>query len=152
MRQRNTQQVDDHVLARCLEQLDHRVGIGIAVGIAQCHRAFERLVVAFGVDNTELIALRGQALQHGGCQSRFAGARRAGKQEVDAIGRDSYLCALLIHARAKQEMVACYAWLERSQVVAINHSDQLGHTSSVIATCDIVGALLDHRQGVGHRD
>jgi len=61
--ERDSEEVDDDVLRRLVEQFEDLVHVRLAAVVAQDDRALEGRVIAFGVNDAELIAFFGQALE-----------------------------------------------------------------------------------------
>src|SRR5262245_24713735 len=114
--ERDSEEVDDDVLRRLVEQFEDLVHVRRAHVVAQYDRALEGRVIAFGVNDAKLIAFFGQALEKSAGQSRFPDARRPRDQNVDAVGLQSDLGA--VFARAEQYAVALKSGLDLAQVVA----------------------------------
>ncbi len=147
--QRLADQVDDGVLRGIFEQPDHLVHDGRLLVRAQGHRVFEGFVIAFGIDDAELIALLVQPLEDAGGHGRFPAPRGAGDQQVDAMGRDPDLAARF--AAADEDMVARQPVGARFQIVAHQLVDELDDAPAVLAGGDEIGALLQRRERVGDR-
>src|SRR5262245_57058645 len=82
---RDAEAVYYDVLRRLVEKLAGLVHVRRAAVVAQDHRAFEGRVIAFWVNDAELIAPLGQALEKAAGQSRFPDAGRSRNQNVDAV-------------------------------------------------------------------
>src|SRR5215510_3055893 len=147
--ERDPEEVYDDVLRRLVEQLEDLVHVRRAAVVAQDHRAIEGRVIALGVNDAELIAPLGQALEKATGQSRFPDAGRSRDQNVDAVWLQSYLFA--VFARAEQYAVALKSGLDFAQVVAEQRLAKLYHPRAVVDLGQLIGLLLDRRQRVGHR-
>ena len=72
--ERDSEEVDDDVLRRLVEQFEDLVHVRLAAVVSQDDRAFEGRVIAFGVNDAELIAPFGKTLEKSAGQSRFPDA------------------------------------------------------------------------------
>src|SRR5262245_8584893 len=147
--ERDPEKVDDDVLRRLVEQFEDLVHVRRAAVVAQDNRALEAGVIAFRVNDAKLIAPFSQAFEEAAGQSRFPDAGRACDQNVDAVGLQSDLFAVLAHA--EKYAVALKSRLDLAQVVAEQRLAKLDYARAVVAPRHPVGLLLDRPQRVGHR-
>src|SRR5439155_25755982 len=70
---------------RVLQQMQHLVDARGPLAVAQDHRVFETLVVAFGIDQAELIARFAQPLQYSDRRGRLAAPRGAGDEHSATV-------------------------------------------------------------------
>src|SRR5206468_3623135 len=105
------------------------------------------LVVAFRIDETELIAAFRQPLDYADRGGRFPAARRPGHQDAATVRFDADLTAVLM---SEKDIVAGERRLNLAQVVRDELLDEFRHPGAVIRFGHHVRALLEHRQGVGH--
>src|SRR5262245_18394078 len=85
MIERDPEEGYDDVLRRLVEKLEDLDHVRRAAVVAQDHRAFEGRVIAFWVNDAELIAPLGQALEKAAGQSLFPDAVWSRNQNVDAV-------------------------------------------------------------------
>src|SRR5690606_33508209 len=105
------------VLDRYAEKVDAQVDRGVfenrqdlvdarrAPLIADRHHGLQRTVVAFRIDDADLVRLVDQAFHETGRQRGFAAARRPGDQHVAAVRRNTYGSAV-VGTRAQEQQVA----------------------------------------------
>src|SRR5262249_55547760 len=70
--ERDAKQVDNHALSGLGEHIEYFGGTRLALGITQQNRVRNLSIIAFRIDDAELILAIGESFQHAGCKGRFA--------------------------------------------------------------------------------
>ena len=89
----------------------------------------QRLVVAFRIDDAELVGMFGQTLDQCLGRGRFATAGRPGNENVGAVGGQAHFGAAFAHAQEK--MVPAEAAFQVAQVGLDQQVDQLDDAGAV---------------------
>jgi hypothetical protein len=110
----DAEQIDDHVLRRLREHVKHFGDTRLALRIAEYDRSLELGIVAFWIDDAELVLALRETFENARGQRRFAAPRRASEQDTGAVGLQQDLRA--IGAAAQQDSVAPEPWFEIAQI------------------------------------
>ena len=142
----HSKQVDDRALFRLAQQTDNLLGCRFLVGIAQADGLFQIGIIAFRIQNAELIAMVQQALHHARRQRRFAAMGRSCQQHVDTVWLEKQF--LPVFAHAKRNVMAIEPRFHLPKVGGDEPFHQLRDARAMIVLCSPIGALFNHRQRI----